>query len=110
MCKWLMAAAMVLVLAGEARSFQWMSGNQLHGLCSSEKLWENAFCSGYVLGISVAADGNILWGRRACIPDEVYTTQVHDVTTLWLEQHPADRHHEAYLLVAQALAEAFPCE
>ena len=44
-----------------------------------------------------------------CIPHEVTRGQVVDVVRKYLEERPAERHHEAIILVVKAMNLNFPC-
>jgi hypothetical protein len=48
-------------------------------------------------------------GWTACIPEGVAKRQIVDVVTKHLRERPQDRHLTAVSIVAEALAEAFPC-
>ena len=110
MTRCLMAAMLVLMLAGEARSGSWVDGNQLHKWCSADNGTLLAGCSVYVSGITdVMVDAPVL-GWSACFPDHMTIGQLGDVVERWLEQHPELRHYGASELVAEALSTAFPCE
>lgn len=122
MSRWLMAAVVMLVLAGEARgewTTGWTTGNDLHRWCSSdgdnEGSWEQAVCSGYIIGVAdeMVNSGNPLQNPgnwAACIPVGVSRLQIRDIAARHIDQHPEFRHLLAHWLVERALAEAFPCE
>ena len=44
-----------------------------------------------------------------CIPNRVTDRQTTDVVVRYLKEHPEQRHYAAANLVAETLAEAFPC-
>ncbi len=120
MCRWLMAAVVVLTLAGEARgewTTGWTSGNDLHGWCSSGKdvdgSWEQAVCAGYIIAVAdeMVNAGTPTMNSRgwiACIPVNVSREQIRDIAARHIDQHPEYRHLLAHWLVERALAEAFP--
>ena len=67
-------------------------------------------CVAYLAGIADAmAGGNPVGGMRACIPKEVVTGQLVDITVNYLRGHANERHTMAAHLIAAAMAEAFPC-
>jgi hypothetical protein len=87
------------------------SGNDLWAQCSGNSDYLSGLCRGYVTGIADAMTNVAgIYGRRACIPMPVTVGQTVDVVKQYLGQHPEQRHYTASYLVAQALAEAFPCE
>ncbi len=48
-----------------------------------------------------------VWG---CRPKKASYGQVTDITIAYLKKHPEIRHQESYLLVADAMKEAWPCK
>jgi hypothetical protein len=83
------------------------TGNTLLELCESSEV----ACTAYILG---AADGQfsttIATSRDLayCIPDGSTAAQLRDVVLRYLRQHPEERHRLAAVLVASALAGAWP--
>jgi hypothetical protein len=53
--------------------------------------------------------GTVFVGLRACMPEHADAGQITDVAVRFLASHPERRHLPAVTLVAEALAEAFPC-
>jgi len=80
-------------------------GNFLHEGCTSK----NLLCAGYIAAISDVMDEHTVYGWSACVPNDVMLSQLGDIVTRWLDNNPQKRHLAANSLVAQALAEAFPC-
>ena len=109
MSRWLMAAAVVLVLAGEAHA-EWTRGNELHKWCSSDVDGYASACAAYVSGIADVMEYAPVQEFKAWFSGEILRGQLTDVVKRWLEQHPELRHHSAVKLVPIALSEAFPCE
>ena len=93
--------------AGEEDAF--LSGNNLHWYCTRHALRQRGMCAGYVLGVADVLSGQKLGPWQACFPSPVTSQQVRDVVKRWLDRYPEKRHFNAKGLVAQALAEAFPC-
>jgi hypothetical protein len=88
-----------------------ITGDDYWRLCTSKDAGDEGFCSGYVAAIAAAVIlPNAVSGWRACFPEHSTGQQKVDVVKRWLDQHPELRHHPASYLVAQALAEAFPCK
>jgi hypothetical protein len=82
-------------------------GNTLWEACSSR----NDLCLAYIVGTAdaiQAARGSLL-GWRVCLPNGVTEGQAMDVVVQFLSQHPEMRQYAATGLVANALANAFPC-
>ncbi len=110
MSRWIVALAF-LVLVSKAEAVNYFVGNELHAFCQSDKLSRKYACVGYITGIAdVLAEGIAVDGRRACISMGTTNARLTDVVKYWLEQHAEARHRNAPGLVAEALAEAYPCE
>ena len=114
MTRWIVAATVVLVLAGEARAAlrtSWTDGNDLHKWCSDQASVHQAACIIYSTAIADVMVTGPVSGWRACFPEAgTQRQQFGDIVSRWLERHPEKRHLSAEGLVAQALSEAFPCE
>jgi hypothetical protein len=107
--------AAVMAASAGARAadvVNFLTGDRLYQQCSAPK-GDRAYgdCEGYVFAITDALvdGGNEIDGYRACIPYGVLEEQAIDVAQRFLAAHPESRHRGAAGLVAQALAEAFPC-
>jgi len=100
-----MIAVMAVGTGGRADRFD---GNRLYELCRPNSR-SSSFCGDFVMSVA----NRLMVGRvghwTACIPNGVTDDQVIGVATRYLDAHPAERLHAAGELVAQALAEAFPC-
>jgi len=112
-----------MVFAVEASAYK-MTGKELQQYCGSAVFdYAGGICRGYLEGI-VASAGRIdksgklrihadgtweegLFGYRWCLPE---TAKVDEVVKERLAAHPEDGDDHAARLVAQALAETFPCK
>jgi hypothetical protein len=105
-----MATAVALVcLPAAARAD--VDGNELWRLCTSKGARDNGLCYGYVTAIAeVARESDGLYGHHACLPEHPTRHQAVEIVKRFLDQHPELRHYGASSLVAEALAEAFPCQ
>jgi hypothetical protein len=100
--------------AGAAMIF--ISGDELLAKCTAgvSKSADRAGCVGYIMGIADAMagaqdGGQSLGGWRACLSAGVTRGQAKDIAVEFLRIHPEKRRFVAGSVVAQALAEAFPC-
>lgn len=95
--------------AAEGNALRWFDGNLLWGFCKSDP--PSLICSGYVIGVADAMvhgqEG--VGGWHACYRANQTPGQLTDVVKLWLQNHPEKRDYEGSGLVAEALAQAFPC-
>ena len=88
-----------------------VEGNELWRLCTSKGTRANGLCYGYVTAIAEVARGSDgLYGHHVCLPAHTTRRQTVEVVNRSLDQHPEQRHYGASGLVAEALAEAFPCK
>jgi hypothetical protein len=90
---------------------QYYFGNGLFDICRNHP--NDGACWGYIAGIADVMRVNerfagTIGGWSACIPD-VPATQLVDVDTHFLREHPEARHTAASMLVAGAMADAFEC-
>ena len=105
------AVALACLPASAQAQGAFYSGNQLWSRCSADNHYEMGVCMGFVMGVADAmAAGSAILGSRACLPQQSTGEQAQDVVMRYLEQHPEWRHQPAAGLVADALAEAFPCK
>ncbi len=110
MSRWIVALTF-LVLVSKAVAGNYFVGNELHAFCQSDNLARQHACIGYITGIAdVLAEGDTVDGWRACISLGVTNSRLTSVVKSWLEQHVENRHRSAPRLVAEALAETYPCE
>ncbi len=87
------------------------TGNTLLRLCTSgDAQLDELVCLGYIEGVADAmADGDTVFGARACVQLRVEVSQLHDLTVNYLQAHPESRQADAAQLVAAALSAAYPC-
>jgi hypothetical protein len=102
-------AAVMAASAARAETFE--NGDSLYQKCSAGiGQVEYNSCQAYVTGVSdVMSEGDSVGGYTACFPPGFKVGQAKDAVTEFLTSHPEWRHHVAAELVAEALAEAFPC-
>ena len=109
----LAALAMAVLLPSAAAAQAITDGRSLKQRCATVQ-WTSPSaglaCRGYIGAVlDILADGNEVYGRRACPPPgtkrEVVTKAVRD----WLERHPNFLQEKASAVTARALAEAYPC-
>jgi len=111
-------AAMMSISAVARADFA--TGNTLYDKCvAPEGSAELLYCAVYVSAISDAARGGVshdgvagpgVWGFKECSPETATARQLVDIVKRYLVTHPENRHFGASVVVAAALAEAFPCK
>jgi hypothetical protein len=83
------------------------SGNDLIEWCTSAGV---PACTGYIMAvIDIMVDSGPIAGWKACIPKGVSGAQVRDIAVTYLRANIPKRHLSAPSLIAEAMAEAFPC-
>jgi hypothetical protein len=94
-----------------------VDGNELFRVCSNSHDVAQAYCTGYVVGVTdafMAVNGLIANGRTmpsTCPPKEhLAPDQVRDVVVQYLTTHPEERHLAAAADALRALLAAFPCK
>ena len=88
-----------------SQSFE--TGDQLYEDCNAELgSPQNAFCTGYVMGVSDLLDSE----RLICIPEGVGAAQEIGVIVNFLRNHREERLDTAHSVVKLALMSAFPCK
>ena len=69
-----------------------------------------AACRAYIIGIAdVMSAGGSVDGRKACIPDNASKADVTDSVVAWLRSRSDRRHGYAHAVVAEAIADNYPC-
>ena len=106
-----MAIVATVMSVTAATSTGFIDGNTLYQSCISSVggTYFLRSCRSYVLGVADGMLDNELDGYTACLPAHVQISQVEDVVTRFLAQHPERRHLRANSLVARAISESFPC-
>lgn len=86
------------------------STEELSRMCRSAHDTDYGYCAGYITAIAHMMRNNItLSGYRACRHDNVRSQQYIDIFNTYLELYPDAMPREAAVVVAAALARAFPC-
>jgi hypothetical protein len=105
-------AVLVASLPLSAARGEFQSGNNLWQLCNNKTT--DFGCIMYIEGVAdvlipIWGKGGDFAGWRGCLTKDVIGSQAHDVVIKFMREHPERRHFTASSVVAQALAEAFPC-
>ena len=120
---WLPMAMIIVSVVGPAQapaqggSTYFQNGNKLYADCTSNNRYDQAYCLGYVVGVTDLAvnlsDAAELGARppKVCIPLGVTQGQVKDVVIDYLRRDPEHRHHvTAVVQVEIAVVDAWPCK
>jgi hypothetical protein len=105
-------AVVVALMLASSPTRAFYDGDKLYNYCHvSMGQPELLYCQAYIAAIADAMGaGNAIYGFRACMGLNVTLGKAMDAAVQFLMTHPDIRHHEAAWLVAQALAQAFPCQ
>ena len=102
---WIMAALLGQIVAPTLQAanipLYYFTGSRLVEICESGVNGKASFCMGYIAGV---VDSTLV-----CAPVGAELGQLRRVTTKYLQDHPERLHELAADLVADALAQAFPC-
>ena len=109
----LVAGSLVLVSVTSAQAQVVTDGRSLKERCATLQIAAPALglgCRSYIGAVvDVMADGNAIYDRRACLPAKAKREAVVKSVKIWLENHKEDLRRRASALIAQALAEVYPC-
>ena len=100
----------VMAASAEARA-EFSDGNDLFDRCAEPYgSAGKTYCIAYINAITDALyEGAAIGGLRACFTEHVGAEQVEDIGERFLAAHPEKRHLGAAGLIAEALADVFPC-
>jgi hypothetical protein len=106
------AALVVALTSASSGAMAFYDGDKLYNYCHvSMGQPELLYCQAYIAAIADAmGSGNAIYGFKACMGLDVSLGKAMNAAVQFLMTHPEIRHHEAAWLVAQALAQAFPCQ
>jgi Ssp1 endopeptidase immunity protein Rap1a len=113
--KFFFAAGFILLVSASAHAqrVSTTTGNELLESCEAKGSFKEAFCLGYITGVTDLDQMNASVfpeHRRSCVPENVTNGQIRDVIVRYLTDHPEERHMLAAILVAEAMGKAFPCK
>lgn len=100
-----------LALAHSAQA-DFKGGEELYGLCiRPNDVRALSFCIGYVAAIGdvLGTGDGVISGWRACLPPGATQGEVAQIAIQWMKEHPENRAFGASDVVAQALANTYPC-
>ena len=102
-----------LSLSNGASAQSISDGRTLSDRCASFQLTNPAAglgCRGYIGAVAdILAAGNSIDSYRACPPAEIGREKLVKTVTSWLDMHQGSLSSPAFNLVAQAIAESYPC-
>lgn len=104
-----LASALSIFLSAYSSNAQFKDGNKLLTDCQNNQGINLGYCLGYVAAIADGMIDAMVNGRTACIPNGVTQGQLRDIVVGKLIASPANRHLSADVLVAQAIADTYPC-
>jgi len=94
----------------EVDVYVYVDGNYLLNLCENDDIVPRTFCLAYITGVSDTSQSKNWKGLRYCKPNGVVPGQMKKIVTKYLNNHPEKLHLAAYILIQNALLDAFPCE
>lgn len=97
--------ASLLAFSSFSASAEFISGNKLMSLVTSEKVTERSFAYGYIAGAFDIGHGII-----HCAPENVTIQQVTDMTMKLLQSVPEHRDKSADQFINAVTTKAWPCK
>jgi hypothetical protein len=83
----------------------------LRKLCDQDRQSsEYGMCWSFVTAVFEIMTKDSIYGLRTCPPRLVTSQRAVEITAAWLLSHPKSEIEAASLVVARALAQAFPCQ
>jgi hypothetical protein len=79
---------------------------------TAQQAYDSAMCQGYVVGALDAIEAQDLekaWLPHLCLPSQLAQNSATEIVANFLDRRPEQRHRLGYVLVREALSEAFPC-
>ena len=105
------AFAVVIWLSSFAPSYSATTSSDDLQLWCADREYLEFTCAGYIRALfDVMADGNEVSGARACIPAGVTVEEARNIAIDYLESNLQEAPQSAPVLIAAALAQAFPCQ
>lgn len=103
----------VLSVASFLPSYSFASdGNFWHRQCNSGDSSGKLVCAAFARGFDSGKNAQAGLSRTEpvfCLPEGVTIEQIVDVFAAYLSRHPQNRHKDGGILMALAIANAFPC-
>ena len=85
-----------------------MGGAILLDMCSKKKSLDT--CDGYIGGVVDVLAKDVVFGSRACIPQDGTTVQqLRQIVIAELKKYPEEQGFNAADVIAVAMSKAFPC-
>jgi hypothetical protein len=101
---WLVAAG---ATADEPAYLAWIKDTDLLTKCNGDKVWEQAYCVGYVVGVADVTNNDR--SGAICVPKAITQAQMKAVVVKYLARHEDGSDYAAFSSVRAALRDAFPC-
>lgn len=86
-----------------------VTGHDFKTHCFSPYDTDSGYCAGYVTAVADLMIEHRLYGFEACNIGFIRSQQFVDTVRLYMKKHPESLNSNARLIVAQAIAKAFPC-
>ena len=92
-----------------------LTGNTPQTIKNKERI-DMGYCAGYLDGATDVeqawswVEGTSSKATHFCLPNEATKGQMLLVIKKWMEDHPAELHKQASILIHEAFSNAFPCK
>ncbi len=103
------ALSIIFGLASSAEA-DFVTGKSLLASCTETSFFSDGKCLGYISAIADVMEHQAVNGQRKCASKRVGLERDKAIVIAWLKKHSELGNNSARVIVAQALAEVFPCK
>lgn len=96
-------------VTAQEKAPSYMSGHDLKTYCMSSYDTDFGYCAGYVTGVADLMFEHSLYGLQACHNQYIKSQQLVDMVRIHMKEHPEQLGKNARFLVADILAQSYPC-
>lgn len=100
-----LAVAMAAAVYANAARAEWMGGEELEQMCTSDTPLDRGLCLSYVMGV---LDGSRFATLPLKTPDDATGGKVRDAVTHYIKAHPDSAKLPARMIVRAAITDAWP--
>lgn len=102
--------ASIMPLSAAYSDATYVYAHDLNRLCTSDEVVNKSWCEGFISSEFEIITRGPIQGIAACVPQLTTLPRAVEIVKKWLSDHPEVSLQSASLVVARALAEAFPCK
>jgi hypothetical protein len=104
------ALGLILSVSHGHSATTYVYASNLSKLCTSEDLINKSWCEGFISSeLEIISNGPVE-GVTACVPPLTTLQEGVKIAEAWLSNHPEASTRSASSVIANAFADAFPCQ